>query len=50
MKKKKFDLSLKVGAKSLHLKRRQQYQAADKYHKLFTTKEGVIKNKFLAIT
>ena len=38
MKDKKFDLSLKIGAKKLHLKRKGLYQAIHKYNKLFKTK------------
>ena len=44
MKDKKFDLSLKIGAKKLHLKRKGLYQAIHKYNKLFKTKKGLINN------
>ena len=47
MKDKKFDLSLKIGAKKLHLQRKGMYQAIHKYNKLFKTKKGLIKNKYL---
>tara|TARA_B100001996_G_C18609899_1_gene573252 strand:+ start:140 stop:1123 length:984 start_codon:yes stop_codon:yes gene_type:complete len=47
MKKNKFDLALKVGAKKLHLNRKKLISEGEKYRKKYQDKKGYIKRKFL---